>query len=97
MKALFIDCSYSGVSGDMLLSALAPIVGVEKLERYLTQILESIPRIKHFSVKFGKLLSHGISGVHLDLDINHLPEEEGNLLLIHIRLNGKNICFHELF
>ena len=71
MELLFIDCEYSGISGDLLLSGLSSIVGIDKVKTYLIKILNSL-KIEHkFSINFISKKSHGISGNYMDFNIEN--------------------------
>ena len=72
MELLFIDCEYSGISGDLLLSSLSSIIGIEKVKAYLVKILNNLPVEHNFSMDFISKKSHGIAGNYFDFQIkNH--------------------------
>ena len=67
---LFINCDYAGISGDMLLSSLAHIIGIEKMQAFLAKILKNLPQVQDFHVSFVSKTSQGIGGYHLDMNIS---------------------------
>jgi uncharacterized protein (TIGR00299 family) protein len=69
-KFLFIECDHTGISGDLLLCSLGSLVGLEKLKSYLERVLKVNSCVQQFELNFETMLSHGISGIHLDLDLN---------------------------
>ncbi len=72
MDLLFIDCEYSGISGDLLLSSLSSIVGIDKVKDYLLKILNSLPVKQNFSIDFISKKTHGMEGIYFDFQIkNH--------------------------
>ena len=72
MELLFIDCEYSGISGDLLLSSLSSIVGIDKVKTYLLKILNNLPVKQNFSIDFISKKTHGIEGNYFDFQIkNH--------------------------
>ncbi|MBA7525627.1 hypothetical protein ES705_17780 [subsurface metagenome] len=72
MELLFIDCEYSGISGDLMLSSLSSIVGIDKVKAYLLKILNNLPIKQKFSIDFISKKSHGIEGIYFDFQIkNH--------------------------
>ena len=72
MELLFIDCEYSGISGDLLLSSLSSIVGIDKVKAYLLKILNNLPVKQNFSIDFITKKTHGIEGIYFDFQIkNH--------------------------
>ncbi len=91
MELLFIDCEYSGISGDLLLSGLSSIVGIDKVKTYLIKILNSLPIKQKFSIDFISKKTHGIEGIYMDFSIenqnlnSHLAtitsEKEQNLVV----------------
>jgi hypothetical protein len=72
MELLFIDCEYSGISGDLLLSGLSSIVGIDKVKAYLLKILNNLSVKQYFSINFISKKTHGIEGTYFDFQIkNH--------------------------
>jgi len=72
MDLLFIDCEYSGISGDLLLSSLSSIVGIDKVKDYILKILNSLPVKQNFSIDFVSKKTHGMEGIYFDFQIkNH--------------------------
>jgi len=72
MELLFIDCEYSGISGDLLLSSLSSIVGIDKVKDYLLKILDNLPVKQKFSIDFISKKTHGMEGIYFDFQIrNH--------------------------
>ncbi|MHA1562804.1 MAG: nickel pincer cofactor biosynthesis protein LarC, partial [Promethearchaeota archaeon] len=72
MDLLFIDCEYSGISGDLLLSSLSSIVGIDKVKDYILKILNNLPVKQNFSIDFISKKTHGMEGIYFDFQIrNH--------------------------
>ncbi len=71
MELLFIDCEYSGISGDLMLSGLSSIVGIDKVKAYLLKILNNLPVKQNFSIDFISKKTHGIEGNYLDFQIKN--------------------------
>ena len=71
MELLFIDCEFSGISGDLMLSSLSSIVGIEKVKKYILKILNNLPIKQNFSFDFISKNSHGIEGNYLDFKIKN--------------------------
>ncbi len=71
MELLFIDCEYSGISGDLLLSGLSSIVGIDKVKNYLIKILNNLPVKQKFSIDFISKKSHGIQGNYMEFNIEN--------------------------
>ncbi len=71
MELLFIDCEYSGISGDLMLSSLSSIVGIDKVKAYLLNILNNLPVKQNFSINFISKKTHGIEGNYLDFQIKN--------------------------
>ena len=71
MELLFIDCEYSGISGDLLLSSLSSIVGIDKVKTYLLKILNNLPVKQNFSIEFISKKTHGIEGIYFDFQIKN--------------------------
>ncbi|QEE15444.1 nickel pincer cofactor biosynthesis protein LarC [Promethearchaeum syntrophicum] len=72
MELLFIDCEYSGISGDLLLSSLSSIIGIDKVKAYLEKILNNLPVKQNFSMDFISKKTNGIIGNYFNFQIkNH--------------------------
>ena len=71
MELLFIDCEYSGISGDLLLSSLSSIVGIDKVKAYLLKILNNLQVEQKFSIDFISKKSHGIEGNYFNFQIKN--------------------------
>jgi len=69
MELLFIDCEYSGISGDLLLSSLSSIVGIDRVKDYLLKILNSLSVKQNFSIDFISKKTHGMEGIYFDFQI----------------------------
>jgi pyridinium-3,5-bisthiocarboxylic acid mononucleotide nickel chelatase len=100
MNFLLIDCSYSGISGDLLLSSLVDLSQNSKIHQYITNVLNLILAQKGSSVEFVDMISHGINGKYLKLNIlnpvsSHNSKEsknksDDNLHFIEINKESEN-------
>lgn len=82
---LFIKTDYTGIAGDMLLSSLAQLIGIEEMTNYLSSVLEKLSQVSSFDLEFIPKLSHGIAGLHLNSHIsssNPIDPEPQHLLNI---------------
>ena len=69
MKVLVIDPRVSGISGDMLLSALVDLTGsVDALEP-VAGAIRGLPRCRALEYRFEKVDSHGIAGTRLGIEV----------------------------
>lgn len=84
-QRLIIKCSHAGISGDLFLSALAEIISLDKMGRFLNRIPSYISDITNISIKLEKKKDHGISGTHL---VVNPPKTEKET---HIHLDSSGI------
>lgn len=87
-KILFIDCGYSGVSGDLLISSLAGIIGRNEMLSFLTKVLAKIMPDSNYHCDIITKTSSGIAGSYLDF---HIPSKDQEL---HIEVAKSHEEFH---
>ncbi len=68
---LFINCEYAGISGDMFISALAHLIGIERMESFLAKLLHDLPQVHTATIQFHPTLSQGIGGYQLEATIEY--------------------------
>ncbi|WP_371802894.1 LarC family nickel insertion protein [Candidatus Lokiarchaeum ossiferum] len=75
-KILFIDCGYSGVSGDLLISSLAGIIGRDEMLHFLTKVLSKIMPNSNYHCDLISKISSGIEGLYLDFHAHSKDQEQ---------------------
>ncbi|MHA1745686.1 MAG: nickel insertion protein, partial [Promethearchaeota archaeon] len=71
MAFLYLENNYAGISGDLLVSALADLVGVDKMDKFLKNVLDQLPRGDSQLLRFTRKTERTLSGLHLTFDIIH--------------------------
>ncbi|MEM1983248.1 MAG: nickel pincer cofactor biosynthesis protein LarC [Sulfolobales archaeon] len=72
-KFLVLDPTVSGVSGDMLVSALIDLGGNPKILGDVSSAISKLPHVKDFRVSVGEGVRKGIRGKLLRVYLNELP------------------------
>ena len=75
-KILFIDCGYSGISGDLMIARLAGIIGQVEMKHFLTKMLDKIMPNPNYSIDLITKSSSGISGYYLTFDFHSHEQEQ---------------------
>ena len=73
MKVLVIDPRVSGISGDMLLSALVDLTGSPESLEPVAEAIRSLPFCRRLSYGFRNVTSQGIAASQLGIDIAEDP------------------------
>ncbi len=68
-KFIQIGCNYSGVSGDLLISSLAGIIGLSKVQTFLVEILQTLSKKSKIKVQLVEKINHGVKGLYLQTNI----------------------------
>jgi uncharacterized protein (TIGR00299 family) protein len=99
-RFLLFDPEFSGVSGDMMVAALASITDEKKIKDAIEKICKSFPGIETYSIKFSKVQRNGIIANKLDLVLNECedrPAEDANCQTTEpYRLNNSAISTIEI-
>jgi hypothetical protein len=85
MVQLCIDCEFSGISGDLMVSALASLIGIDSMKAYLSKMLNALKKNNEFSIDIIKKRSHGFEGLFLAISTPQRNESD------HISLNFDDI------
>ncbi|MHA1672083.1 MAG: nickel pincer cofactor biosynthesis protein LarC [Promethearchaeota archaeon] len=72
---MIINCGHSGISGDLLISALAEIISREKMQEFINLITENMNNLHPPKFFLQNKTSFGIEGCHLDVEQGILPTE----------------------
>ncbi|RLI64319.1 MAG: hypothetical protein DRO88_07620, partial [Promethearchaeia archaeon] len=64
-RVLIIKCNHSGISGDLLVGALAELISIQKMQEFLDKIPHYITEISELSIMLHSKKDHGISGTQL--------------------------------
>ncbi len=75
-KILFIDCGYSGISGDLMIASLAGIIGQVEMKHFLTKMLDKIMPNPNYSIDLITKSNSGISGYYLTFDFHSHEQEQ---------------------
>jgi uncharacterized protein (TIGR00299 family) protein len=96
MRILFIDCAFAGISGDLLLSSLASIVGIDSTEQYLKKIITKISPDHSIQIKFDSKISQGIKGTYLNLEIPHQHNNKPHAEMDEIQIANIDLHHHHI-
>ena len=78
MRALLIDASVSGVSGDMLIAALLDMgADVNRLHELASALPSALDGVRGFKVSLERVERAGVRAVRLDLRIDETVAERG--------------------
>ncbi len=84
-KCLIINCAHSGISGDLLISALAEIISRDKMQDFINLITENMNNLHPPKFTLQNKKSFGIEGCHLDVEKSIPPTEA------HIKFSPESI------
>ncbi|MHA1521444.1 MAG: nickel pincer cofactor biosynthesis protein LarC [Promethearchaeota archaeon] len=65
---MIINCAHSGISGDLLISALAEIISRDKMQKFINLITEQMSNLHPPKFILQNKTSFGIEGCHLDVE-----------------------------
>lgn len=66
---LYIDCGHTGISGDLILSSVGSLSGIDELQNFLRKVVEKIAPNLNITVNLEEKPSFGIRGTYLNMVI----------------------------